>query len=234
MPAHASSHPTAALRFAAWSSARSIPAVWAAKVRSTWHRRGRRTQASPCSFPRAPGQASFSPSLTARWSNSHDASCISPRGQPHALSRVDKSGAAFEFLGFRTAGAIEITRRFLDECHSIAKEAGKNLGTCQPFTERHRAGFTRTLLRTSIRLTPRTASLDWSSVSSTRCGQSALIELPAKDLVAGVDIHTAPMRRDADRSKKRSRRRRRLKVITGRRQTEWTGATQCPEDGRYL
>ncbi len=35
-----------------------------------------------------------------------------PRGQPHALSRVDKSGAAFEFLGFRTAGAIEITRRF--------------------------------------------------------------------------------------------------------------------------
>jgi len=26
---------------------------------------------------------------------------------------------------------------------------------------------------------------------------------------------------------------RRLEVLTGRRQTEWTGATQCPEDGRH-
>src|SRR3989442_839095 len=32
--------------------------------------------------------------------------------------------------------------------------------------------------------------------------------------------------------KKKSRRCRRLKVITGRRQTEWTGATRCPEVGR--
>jgi hypothetical protein len=32
--------------------------------------------------------------------------------------------------------------------------------------------------------------------------QSALIELPAKNLVAGVDTHTASMRRHADSSKK--------------------------------
>src|SRR5262249_1117076 len=31
---------------------------------------------------------------------------------------------------------------------------------------------------------------------------------------------------------KKSRRCRRLEVITGRRQTEWTGATRCPEAGR--
>src|SRR5215510_7144369 len=35
-----------------------------------------------------------------------------------------------------------------------------------------------------------------------------------------------------DKEKKRSRRCRRLESYTGRRQTEWTGATQCPEDGR--
>ena len=34
-------------------------------------------------------------------------------------------------------------------------------------------------------------------------------------------------------NKKKSRRRRRLEVITGRRQTEWTGATRCPEVGRH-
>src|SRR5215470_16425325 len=35
-----------------------------------------------------------------------------------------------------------------------------------------------------------------------------------------------------DLAQKKSRRYRRLKVITGRRQTEWTGATRCPEVGR--
>src|SRR6516162_9853617 len=37
-----------------------------------------------------------------------------------------------------------------------------------------------------------------------------------------------------ERKIKGSRRCRRLKVITGRRQTEWTGATRCPEVGRIL
>src|SRR6185503_15953363 len=37
---------------------------------------------------------------------------------------------------------------------------------------------------------------------------------------------------DRHRTTKKSRRCRRLKVITGRRQTEWTGATRCPEVGR--
>src|ERR1700751_3922010 len=41
-------------------------------------------------------------------------------------------------------------------------------------------------------------------------------------------------RRNLARTIKRSRRCRRLKAITGRRQTEWTGATRCPEVGRIL
>ena len=96
-----------------------------------------------------------------------------PRGQPHALGRIDQSSVALELLGFLAARAVEIARGLLDQRHAVAKQGREDLGTRQPLAERYRAGFTRTLLGHGYASPQRVASRGLLSESSDEAGKQA-------------------------------------------------------------
>src|SRR5262249_14071437 len=71
---------------------------------------------------------------------------------------------------------------------------------------------------------------DWTPGRGNR--QEASLAQRGRRVLQEVARHPGAPQWRVKTRQKRSRRRRRLEVITGRRQTEWTGATRCPEDGR--
>ena len=139
-----------------------------------------------------------------------------PRGQPHAFGGIGERRAALELLGFLPAGAIEIGRGFLDQRHAVAKQTGKRLGAGELLAEVDRRRFVGGTLFHTVRLTPTARDM-------TRVGRTCPAVQP-QCLRNG----NRPDRRCPETEQKRAAVAGGSKVITGRRQTEWTGATQCP------
>ena len=162
-----------------------------------------------------------------------------PGGQPHALGRIGERRVALELLRFAPSGTVEIAGGLLDQRHAFAEQERKSLRAGQPFAKRHspvagptcptwyasRAPLTATQCRSERSRMAGTCPGRLSSAGRGRSHGAGRNRLAQK-----VRAGAPGARRDGT---KKSRRCRRLKVITGRRQTEWTGATQCPEVGRH-
>src|SRR5262249_46143455 len=165
-----------------------------------------------------------------------------PGGEPHALGRVGECDGALEPLGFLPTGTVEIGRGLLDQRHAIAEQRRERLGVRKPFAEIDRAGFVRGIFCHTDATLRYPGALSFRDRAHPRASYFFKDAREAGGCPAGpadiVETRTrgsaAPPRRSGQKqgrtvNKKRSRRCRRLKVITGRRQTEWTGATRCPE-----
>ena len=93
----------------------------------------------------------ISPAPTARCSSSQEASCISLRGQPHALGGIGDGAMPVEQAGILAARAVEIIRRLLHQAHAFAEDLVELLGRGEArqeidgdgrgFGRRHGGGF---------------------------------------------------------------------------------------------
>src|SRR5262245_11942138 len=143
-----------------------------------------------------------------------------PRGQAHAFGGVGQRRVARKHLGLAATGTVEISRRLLDQGHALAEQEGERLRAGQLGAKGHRVSFIKRLVRHGYASTLSPACP--ARHRSVKAGRR--MSLPCRKAWAAL--------RWPESAQKKSRHCRRLKVRTGRRQTEWTGATRCQEVGR--